>query len=176
MKKKIANADSDTDSFGINAGAGYFVIDNLELGLSVSYSSSKADSDDNSSNEQMIMNIGPFIYYHLPITENLFLIFGGGFGYSQYNDKYNIKGTDAFGPYEQDEEKDGGGLFYGINLGIEHFVTDSISIIGALTYLKLDIDGDIKTLKDWETPPRQKSKFDESNTKTGMTVGIRLYF
>lgn len=177
-EKKLPEGDYEADSFGINVGMGYFFIDNLETGLSVGFESGKTDYDVNgkSTSEQTILNVGPFIYYHLPVTENFFLVFGGGFGFSSYNDEIKLRRTDEDGPYESNSKKEGDGFYYGINLGVEHFLTDSVSIIGKLSYITMNIDGDITTYQDWETPPTGKTKFDQSTAQSGVSFGVRAYF
>jgi len=193
--KKNTYPDNETDSFGVNTGIGYFVMDNLELGLILSYESNTGSGDFDSTAESYKSDsdyttflIGPSVYYHLPVTENLFVIFGGGIGFAMEKDEYKEKGdyqypneedgTMASIPYKLKETKDGNGIFYGLNLGIERFLTDSVSFTGTIRYLKIDMDGDrkIKQEDGGTAFPTDKSKFDQSLTQTGISVGARIYF
>lgn len=173
-EKKLTDADEKTNSLGTDIHIGYFPFDNLEVGLLVSYASTAKELESGWDMDQSILTVGPYVYYHLPVTANLFLILGGGAGVSMQSNQSDCKGTYDGTAYKSSEEKEGNGFYYGVNVGAENFITDSVSLYGALTYLQMDMDGDV-TYKETDLAT-QKEKFDESQTKTGVSIGIRVYF
>lgn len=90
IKYKSDEGDSDGDkmtNFGLIPEVGYFVIDDLAVGLdiNVSYTSSKSEEGDKSSTSYMAA--GPFVRYYFPMTKvSPFIELNSSFG--KHVDKY----------------------------------------------------------------------------------------
>lgn len=90
----VRTGDSKSEQYGVTAGAGYFLIDNLSMGISRAYSytySKTGASNYGSSNTQNItqsFTILPQLQYYFPIEGKLkpFLAIGVGYMWLQERD------------------------------------------------------------------------------------------
>ena len=104
--------EESSSDMNLNIGAGYFVIDNLSVGLTFNYGSNKeAGADDASSS----MLVGPVVRYYLPMK-----IFG--------QLSYQIGSISAGG------EKLYGTGDLGIGVGYAAFLNDNVSIEPMVKY------------------------------------------
>lgn len=83
-----------TTDFGINLGAGYFIADNLAVGLGIGLDNSKSTYETTSTeytSTDNIISVAPFARYYIPYSDQ-FAFFGQlsvglGFGTSKYETK-----------------------------------------------------------------------------------------
>jgi hypothetical protein len=77
-----ANADYTRTQFSLNGVLGYFVMNNLAIGLKPSYIYTSAKTT-NTPSVGKVLNIGPFVrYYFLPTTNRLNLFTEASYQYS----------------------------------------------------------------------------------------------
>ena len=124
--------DGDTDAdlnetvskFSIAPSAGYFIIDNLAVGLSAAFSTAKQKTGSgNWSDPQTSYAIGPFVTYYAPLEGMVkpFVTATGGFGgLSQSNDN---------------DDKYSGPVFGG-GLGVAIFFNNNVSLDLGAQYLR----------------------------------------
>ncbi len=104
--------DENTNTFGLSLRGGYFVIDDLVGGLTISYfNSSHGDFSTNT------FNVGPFARYYV---EQFFL--GAGIVFSEGSTESDFGDTDRSGNQ------------FNIELGYAAFINDHISVEPRLDY------------------------------------------
>lgn len=138
-----------TITLNLQLSGGYYVIDNLELGLGLQLASTanKVGSDEN--RESGII-IGPNVTYMIPIGEKFYLPIFGGIGYN------SLRIDDNF------VESTLSGIGYGVGVGAEYLISNKIgarfSLIHNTGSLQID-DSDLK--------------LDVSSTQVG--IGFNIY-
>lgn len=145
------------NSFSILPSFGYFVIDNLAIGLSGNISSSTTkyeDGDKEKTNSTLIM---PTALYYFPVAGKLRPLLQIGVGYTSMTYKYIPKTGD-------DQKSSFGGLALNFGGGIAYFVAENISLNLGLSYTKA-------TLTDSD---EDKSKYKQGNF--GSNVGVSVFF
>ncbi|WP_127123745.1 outer membrane beta-barrel protein [Chryseotalea sanaruensis] len=86
---RFTSNDPGTSSFSLSGSGGYFLKDNLMVGLDLSYSS--ANDGDNTS-----LGLGPFIRYYKFIADDKFAFtVDGGFVFSSDKDVDPVTGTEV---------------------------------------------------------------------------------
>lgn len=143
---EIKNSDLE-----IGLSAGYFFIDNLEAGLSVSYLSQKDEIDNFESSTSGIF-LGPHIEYNVSLSPQFYLPIGGGLGYN------SLTTEDDSG-----DETSLNGISYGLWTGIEFIANNKLSA-------ELLIGPQFGTLKDADSD----SEFDI--TTISARIGVHFYF
>ncbi|MBN1848447.1 MAG: outer membrane beta-barrel protein [Deltaproteobacteria bacterium] len=125
---KNADHRADRETTSINIEGGYFIIDNLEFGLSFTYAWDNID--DYSKTREYTMC--PYLTYHYPLDAKSSIYYGGGFGLSDVKTKYELGET----------QKDDGIILFG-EIGWEFFINSQTSInIGfILNRAEYDVDG-----------------------------------
>lgn len=128
------NTETKTSSFNFNPKAGYFISDDLALGLDLGFGSNKSETMGTTTSDMSVVGFGGFARYYFLDLGARFKTYGEfGIGYATANDKiaevkYNTLGA-------------------GVTLGINYFITESFAINFALadilsyTSSKADVDG-----------------------------------
>jgi opacity protein-like surface antigen len=151
---------SKSTNFGFYPKVGYFLIDNLPVGLemNVNFYKNKAINGDNESTSSDF-TIGPFARYYFIPQEALKPMVEAyvGFGSSKDKSKYS----------SYTNESKSGVLKFGIGVGASYFVTDNVAfdlLIGynATTY----------KLKSQTSAAKSTTVEDTSNKYTGIGVNI----
>ena len=144
------NAKFKTTTLNLQLSGGYFVIDNLEVGLGVNLSSTENKVD---SNEETTSGtaIGPNVTYMVPIGENFYLPISGGIGYNSLtiDDDFN--------------ETNLSGLAYGVGVGVEYLVSNKIGARFSLIF-------NSGSLQDNDS----ELELDVTTTQAGIGVNIYL--
>jgi outer membrane protein len=144
-------------SFSLIPSFGYFVMDNLALGLSSTFSSStQKDEDGNKYTSSSVLFV-PTALYYFTLDEKIKPLAQIGIGYSTMTNKY-IPKTGS------DEKNTGSGLAINFGGGISYFVSKNISFNFGLSYT-------ISTLTDGDD---DKSKLKQGNL--GSNIGISVFF
>lgn len=153
---------SKSISFGFSPKVGYFIIDNLPIGLLIdvyTYKNKATDSDnENTSNELLI---GPFARYYFLAQDDLkpmaevYASFGGSkdkYDYSSYTNEYKY------------------GIFkFGIGAGASYFVTDHVAIDMLIGY-----NSSKYKLKSETNASRSAASEDEDQTDKYAGLGISI--
>ena len=144
-------------SFSFLPSFGYFVIDNLAIGLSSNISFSTMTDEDGDKNSANSTSILPNVIYYFPLDGKIRPTLQVGVGYSSITNKF-IPKTGA------DDKSSLSGISYNIGGGISYFANDNISFDFGISYSKLSlIDGD-----------DDKSKMNLG--VLGSNIGISVYF
>lgn len=139
-----------TTTLNLQLSGGYFVIDNLELGLGIQLTrtTNKVDSDEQTTSGTAI---GPNITYMVPIGENFYLPISGGIGYN------SLAIDDDF------SETNLSGLAYGVGVGVEYLISNKIGARFSLIF-------NTGSLQDNDSD----LELDVSTTQAGIGVNIYL--
>lgn len=136
--------DFKTNDFVVAPKAGYFVTDNIAVGVALGYESSKLDFGTDLTNSTF--SVGAFgRYYFTPASK--FSIFGElGLNYNSYDNEYAVDLDGMLVP--ADSKGDGFGV--AIAPGVSYFVAKNFALVasfGILSYnsSKPDFDGAEKT-------------------------------
>lgn len=138
-------------TFELGITGSYFIIDNLEVGLTAGISSTQNESGSFESSQRAIF-VGPLISYFIPLNENLFLPIGLGIGYNSITSEDSSNSDVTFS-----------GIGYGIRSGIEYLVSNRL---GARLYFGFDFG----SVKDNDST----AEIDFSDTEVG--IGFNFYF
>mgnify|MGYP003582070815 CR=1 FL=1 len=144
--------DEKVNKFSIAPSVGYFVIDNLAVGLSASYQTEKyKEGSDNWDDPISVYMVGPFVTYIFPL-QGMVKPFIGGIG--------GIAGA-SYGPDDEDKQS---GVIYGGNAGVALFLNKNISLDLGGQYIKSNFrnNGD--------------NKYQSKSGNFAATVGFSLFF
>jgi hypothetical protein len=135
-----------SNSLNILIYGGYFVIDNFELELGISFI-----RQESGGNELKNYGLIPMINYHLPITERINLV--SGIGIKWEKQEYNAGSYAEFDSFG-----------YGIKVGFEFFMIPNAAITVDASYWR----------HAWNFDPDYDDV--NENRFTIPLVGIKLYF
>jgi len=166
-KYSYTHAGTTTESsksthFGFGPKVGYFVIDNLPVGLAINVNTNKTKSI-GSSNESSSSNftIGPFArYYFLPQDKlKPMAEISAGFGSSKDKSTYSSYTSESkYGIFE-----------FSIGAGASYFVTDHVAFD-----LLIDYHSSKYKLKSQTSPAKSTLVEDTSDRYTGIGVNIGI--
>lgn len=144
------SAKFKTTTLNLQLSGGYFVVDNLEIGLGVQLTSTenKVDSDKQTTSGTVI---GPNVTYMVPIGENFYLPISGGLGYNSLTIDDDFSETNL------------SGLGYGVGVGIEYLVSNKIGARFSLIF-------NTGSLQDNDSD----LELDVTTTQAGIGVNIYL--
>lgn len=145
------NSERKSSDLTLGATAGYYVIDNLQIGISIGMFSNKDDSNGFESS-QTGFYIGPGVEYKIPLSSQFYLPLGAGLLYESAT-------------AEDDNENDFklSGISFHLLSGIEFVVNNKL---GAFVH----IGPSFGSLKE------EESEFEFDATTFGADVGFRVYF
>ncbi len=153
IKTEIDALDVDlkTTNLDLAIGAGYYLMDNLELALVVGITSSSNELE-GFETKSSGLNLGPQLHYKVPLSGHFYLPVGGGFRYN------SLTNEDDNG-----DETNYNGLSYYLFAGIEYIENNKL---GAF----LSIGPEFGTFKN----PDTDDEFDTNNFGVGM--GFNFFF
>ena len=151
-KLEIDGLNAKFKQSNLNAGitGGYYVIDNLEIGVSLGLLSNKSKVE-SYEEKQSGFTFGPHVAYMVPISDNLYLPILGGFGYNSLTIDNDY------------DELTFGGISFGVRTGLEYLIDHKI---GA----RMSLGSDFGTLKDNDS----EAEIDVNAFQFG--VGVSFYF
>lgn len=121
---------------------GYFIANNLEIGIGVRVSSKTQDVDDDETNLTGV-SIGPHVNYYFPLSEMFQLLISGGFSYNSSKEDYDLNGEYTFT-----------GIGYGLRVGLQYLVSDKLGAFlsvgpdfGKLTEKESEVEIDFNVIK-----------------------------
>lgn len=150
-------------SFNFSPKVGYFIIDNLPVGLAIdlrTYNTKYPDVSDY-IDKSMSVAFGPFVRYYILKLENLypFVEIGAGFGSSKYTETYNSSSTiTKYGIFK-----------YNLDIGASYFITDHIAFDLLLGYKSIKYKD-----KDPQQDARRASVEEVSEKYSGMGANIGI--
>lgn len=134
QEEKTGNVSTVTNGlqvneFGFSTGSGYFVLDNLAVGLAIGFNTSKLKLDNIAPNTNWvgrfnIVNLTPFVRYYIPYSDKFafFGNFGLGFDFGKSKNEY-ITGNERFS-----DETNITIFTPGLSCGFTYFVHKNIAI------------------------------------------------
>ncbi|MFU8842273.1 MAG: outer membrane beta-barrel protein [Bacteroidales bacterium] len=113
--------------FGINLSGGYFIADNIAVGLGIGFENSKSTSE--SDNAKMtdtdnMLSVAPFARYYIPYSDQ-FAFFGqltAGFGFGKSKDEVTSGSTTTT------TETDNSMVMVGISPGFSFMMTEKVGL------------------------------------------------
>ena len=161
-----ANASYKSSSFTFSPQAGFFLHDNLALGLNLSYNNHSTTNESGSSTTEFSSSqfgLGPFLRKYFPMGEQFALFGQVDLGY-QFGKQENSTGG-------QNIKRDINALRLGTGLGFSFFPKDWISVdltINPLSYTHLKV-------KDDESTVSKTNNFDFSLNTTSLSLGAYFF-
>jgi len=152
-KNKAGSNSTDgpkTFNFGINPKCGYFIADNLMIGLGLGYNMQSVKTTDVINDEEKLtttaFNVGPFIrYYMLPVKTMGFFVDGNvAMGFGKLKDEVTDGGTTT-----TDEIKMSA-FVVGITPGVVIFIGEKVSLEATFGGLSFMSSTDKQTIGDTE--------------------------
>jgi outer membrane protein len=148
-----------TSNVIVSPRAGYFLIDNLAVGVDLDlsgYGSTERDGVDIQRSSTTFFTVGPFVRYYIPLGEVYPFIEGGvGFGSVTYKNSLNNV-----------ETKTTHGLMdIGVGPGLAVFVTDNVAIEGLLRF--------IRSSERYDFPPSTEVRIIDSGMQ--LSIGVQAY-
>jgi len=160
----LGNSDGDRPSstqFSVSPKLGYFVVDNLALGMGLDYTFSEVKEPNENRTKDSDLLFGPFARFYLPLGEDIAVFVEGNFGFGNSSDIMDFNGE------TQDISTN---IFaIGVGPGLTVFSNEAIGVsaIFKYNYARSDFDTEIAGVKR------------ETVTKTNQfdfSVGVSLYF
>ena len=137
--------DLKSSAINITPSVGYFVIDNLAVGLDLGYTSTKVEDETSSTFTGVL---GGSYYFNASDNLKPYVGLGGGYTIINYSD--------------EDAEKFSGLTLRGVG-GIAYFINESISFNFLVQYLNLNLKN------------KADSDFVSKSSSIGAGVGVYLY-
>lgn len=150
----------DTKTFSFNPSAGYFIMDNLAIGLSFNITSSKTEIDDENYNKSTSTLIAPTAMYYFPVDGKIRPFAQLSIGLQSVTNKAKTPS----GMYNSEYKQTLNGCGVNIGGGVAYFVSNYVSIDLCLSYTK-------SSLKDTDD-----KEFKHKQSTFGSNIGISLYF
>lgn len=152
-------SENDITTFSFTPSVGYFIVDNLAIGLSCNIVSNKSEMKDVGSSSSTSLMLAPTAMYYFPIDGKLRPYAQLGVGYMTMKEEMNISliGGDS-------DEQTLNGLAVNFGGGVSYFVSKSFSIDLSLSYSK-------STLTDADD---DKGKIKQGTF--GSNIGISVFF
>jgi len=135
---------------------GYFVYDNLAIGLTSSisfYTAKDEDGDKDKVNTTMLL---PSLFYFIPMEGKIRPFVQFGIGYSSEVYKLSPK-------LGEDQKTSYGGSTFNGGTGFAYFVNNNISINGDLSYTKTNLKN------------KDDDRSEERSSMFGANIGISIY-
>ena len=117
----------ESSGFEIMPYGGYFITDNIAVGLGVGYSSSTTD-DQTTETEMSAFNVEPFARYYMNMGDRFYMFAHLGIPFESGTSETTTGGVTADGP-----ETTSFGV--GITPGLSYFVSDNVVIEAAFGFL-----------------------------------------
>jgi hypothetical protein len=149
-----------TTSFNFQPSAGYFVVDNLAVGLTLSMTSTKYEFINNGGSKRSEFVVGPFARYY-KFTSNEKFAFTGEAGF--------LFGSNTFKPNNGTETKGGSTYFY-IAPGFTYFLSEKWGLdfqLRGITFSSTDPNKDVDNDKS--------SSFSFGIQSFSPSLGFRFY-
>ncbi|NOU48579.1 MAG: porin family protein [Bacteroidales bacterium] len=146
-----------TNAFSLNPLVGYFVIDNLAVGLMAQFASSKDKNDDDDVYKTSQISLMPMAIYYFPVDGNFRPFLQTGIGYASQNMTYTPKNGD-------EDKQTYSGIGFTFGGGVAYFVAKNISFELGIAYSQ-------STLKDSDD---EKAKVKQGNIGANISISIFL--
>ncbi|MCB9347060.1 MAG: outer membrane beta-barrel protein [Lewinellaceae bacterium] len=157
----VATENPTYTQFSIAPSVGYFLIDNLALGIGLDYTFNQVKNKTQATNKDSDLLFGPFARYYIPMTDDMSFFLEANFGFGNSSDDQEVGGV---------QQNISTNIFaVGVGPGFTIFSSDAIGIetLVKYNYARSDFDTNIGGVRA-KTMTRT-NQFDFS-------VGFRFYF
>lgn len=150
-----------SSQFSISPKLGYFVIDQLALGIGLDYTRSEVEEPSHNRTTDSDLLFGPFVRYYLPLTDDMAVFLESNFGFGNASDHLEIDGE------PQDISTN---IFaVGVGPGLTVFSADAFSVSAIFKYNFARSDFDTSIGGQQRRTVTKTNQFDFS-------VGVAYYF
>lgn len=141
-KTKSGNFETETTNFDINPTFGYFVKNNLYIGLAGTFQFSHVNNDQDFITKSTLTVLMPSVGYYFPVEGKLKPFVSGSFGYANLVEKYEsnfepIFPDPAFEPIQIEKFN---GFAYALAGGASYFITEHFSLDAQLSYNFIQVE------------------------------------
>ena len=157
-----ASVENPTSTlFTISPSVGYFVLDELAIGISMDYTFSQVRSAEGEKNEDSNVLFGPFARYYLPIADDMAVFLEGSFGFGNSRNDMELGG--------QPQNIRTNMVAFGVGPGLTIFSTSAIGIeaLCKYNYSRSTFDTTIGGIN---------AKTITRTNQFDFSVGLRFYF
>ncbi|MCO6480330.1 MAG: outer membrane beta-barrel protein [Phaeodactylibacter sp.] len=157
----VAKENPTYTQFSIAPSIGYFLIDNLALGIGLDYTFNQVKNEERTTNKDSDLLFGPFGRYYVPMTDDMSFFLEANFGFGNSSDDQEVGGV---------PQNISTNIFaMGIGPGFTIFSSEAVGIetLVKYNYARSDFDTNIGGARA-KTMTRT-NQFDFS-------VGFRFYF
>lgn len=135
-KTTFGNSENETTNFDVNPTVGYFVRDNLFVGLTGNFAFTHYNNNQSYVEKTTLTVLMPSVGYYFPVEGKMKPFVSGSFGYANLKSVYKnnfdpIIDDPAFTNSQTVKYK---GLAYAISGGASYFVTNHFSLDAQLSY------------------------------------------
>lgn len=89
----VAKENPTYTQFSIAPSIGYFLIDNLALGIGLDYTFNQVKNKSQATNKDSDLLFGPFARYYIPMTEDMSFFLEANFGFGNSSDDQEVGGV-----------------------------------------------------------------------------------
>ena len=157
----VAKENPTYTQFSIAPSVGYFLIDNLALGIGLDYTFNQVKNPNQATNKDSDLLFGPFARYYVPMTDDMSFFLEANFGFGNSSDDQDVGGV---------PQNISTNIFaIGVGPGFTIFSSEAVGIetLVKYNYARSDFDTNIGGVRA-KTMTRT-NQFDFS-------VGFRFYF
>jgi hypothetical protein len=157
----IATENPTSTQFSIAPSIGYFLADNLAIGIGMDYTFNQVERSGGDNNEDSDLLFGPFGRYYMPVTNDMAFFLEGNFGFGNASDNMIIAG--------EPQRLNTNIMAFGVGPGFTIFSSSAVGIEALVkyNYARSRFDTDIAGIQR-ETVTRT-NQFDFS-------IGFQFYF
>lgn len=141
-KTTSGNFVTKTTNFDINPTVGYFVKNNLFVGLAGTFQFSHDNNNQNFITKSTLTVLMPSVGYYFPVEGKLKPYTSGSFGYAHLVEKYKANFDPLFPDpaFENNQTSKFSGFAYAIGAGAGYFITENFSLDAQLSYNFVKVD------------------------------------
>ena len=157
----VAKENPTYTQFSIAPSIGYFLIDNLALGIGLDYTFNQVKNKNQATNKDSDLLFGPFARYYLPMTVDMSFFLVANFGCGNSTDDQDVGGV---------QQNISTNIFaVGVGPGFTIFSSNAVGIetLVRYNYARSDFDTNIGAVK---------AKTTASTNQFDFSVGFRFYF
>ena len=157
----VAKENPTYTQFSIAPSVGYFLIDNLALGIGLDYTFNQVKNPNQATNKDSDLLFGPFARYYVPMTDDMSFYLEANFGFGNSSDDQEVGGV---------PQNISTNIFaVGVGPGFTIFSSDAVGIetMVKYNYARSDFDTNIGGVR---------AKTMTRTYQLDCSVGFRFYF
>ena len=163
-KRTNGSSEVKTTSFDVNPTLGYFVKDNLFLGLAGNFEFTRYKNNQSFIQKTTLTVLMPAVGYYFPLEGKIKPFVSGSFGLATLKSVYTNNYEPIFGDpaFSNSETIKYNGLAYTISGGASYFVTNNFSLDAQLSYNYVNLE-------------QKDTDYYEKNSGIGFRIGFSVF-